>query len=473
MKMLKKFFHLLTKQERKNAVFLLVMILIMALLDALGVASIMPFIAVLATPELLETNVFLKTPYNFSNSLGIKTVEQFLFLLGLLVLVILVSSLAFKAFVTYAQLRFALMREYSVGRRLVEGYLHQPYSWFLSRNSADLGKNILSEVNEVIGGGMIPLMTLIAQSAVAIALLTLVILVDPKLALIVSLTLVTAYALIFKAASGLLSTMWVRSARVIANRARFTAVNEAFGAAKEVKVGRLEQVYIRRFSGPAQIYARNQAAASVISQLPRFAIEALAFGGLLLLVLYLMAQHGSFAYSLPTIALYAFAGYRLMPALQQIYGSLSRLRFSRPSARRPACRPYKPANNASKPQSRGYRSRADHPFEPNSVPLPRRPEVGAEKLEPQYSSQQHSGFCRRLRQWQNHCGGFDPWPARSPRRHARSRRPTHHRLQPKILATHHWLCATADLFSGCLRGCKHCLWRRRKRHRPSRRRACR
>ena len=329
MKMLKKFFDLLTKQERKNAVFLLVMILIMALLDALGVASIMPFIAVLATPELLETNVFLKTIYNFSNSLGIKTVEQFLFLLGLLVLVILVSSLAFKAFVTYAQLRFALMREYSVGRRLVEGYLHQPYSWFLSRNSADLGKNILSEVNEVIGGGMIPLMTLIAQSAVAIALLTLVILVDPKLALIVSLTLVTAYALIFKAASGLLSTMGKE--RVIANQARFTAVNEAFGAAKEVKVGRLEQVYIRRFSGPAQIYARNQAAASVISQLPRFAIEALAFGGLLLLVLYLMAQHGSFAYSLPTIARYAFAGYRLMPALQQIYGSLSRLRFLGPA----------------------------------------------------------------------------------------------------------------------------------------------
>ena len=157
MKMLKKFFHLLTKQERKNAVFLLVMILIMALLDALGVASIMPFIAVLATPELLETNVFLKTIYNFSNSLGIKTVEQFLFLLGLLVL-ILVSSLAFA--LPLCATALALMREYSVGRRPVEGYLHQPHSWFLSRNSADLGKNILSEVNEVIGGGMIPLMTL-------------------------------------------------------------------------------------------------------------------------------------------------------------------------------------------------------------------------------------------------------------------------------------------------------------------------
>ena len=46
----------------------------------------------------------------------------------------------------YVQPRFALMREYSIGKRLVEGYLHQPYSWFLNRHSADLGKTILSEV---------------------------------------------------------------------------------------------------------------------------------------------------------------------------------------------------------------------------------------------------------------------------------------------------------------------------------------
>ncbi|MRH78497.1 hypothetical protein GH984_07230 [Spiribacter sp. C176] len=49
-----------------------------------------------------------------------------------------------------AQLRFTLMREYSIGKRLLEGYLHQPYSWFLSRHSADLGKPILSVVNQLL-----------------------------------------------------------------------------------------------------------------------------------------------------------------------------------------------------------------------------------------------------------------------------------------------------------------------------------
>ncbi len=325
----KKLLALLTPPERKRAYLLLSMILIMALLDMLGVASIMPFMAVLATPDLIETNSFLKVLYAVSNNFGINTREELLFLLGMLVFVLLLVSLAFKALTTYAQLRFTLMREYSIGKRLVEGYLHQPYSWFLSRHSADLGKTVLSEVGTVIHGSIMPIMNLIAQCAVTTALLALLILIDPKLALIVGLTLATAYALIFKATRGLLSRMGTE--RVTANQARFTAVSEAFGASKEVKVGGLEQAYINRFSGPAQTYARHQATAQVISQLPRFALEAIAFGGMLLVILYLMAVSGSFASSLPIIALYAFAGYRLMPALQQIYGAVTQLRFAGPA----------------------------------------------------------------------------------------------------------------------------------------------
>ena len=116
-----------------------------------------------------------------------------------------------------------------------------------------------------------------------------------------------------------------------ANQERYTVLSEAFGAAKEVKVGGLEQAYIQRFAKPAEIWATGQATAQVIAQLPRFALEAIAFGGMLIVVLYLMAKSGSFAAAVPIIALYAFAGYRLMPALQQIYGAFTALRFVGPA----------------------------------------------------------------------------------------------------------------------------------------------
>jgi ABC-type multidrug transport system fused ATPase/permease subunit len=326
---LKKLLALLTPLERKRAGLLMGMILVMAFLDMLGVASILPFMAVLANPELVQTNAVLNTAFTASSYIGIHTTQQFLFALGVLVFVLLVTSLAFKALTTYAQTRFALMREYSIGKRLVEGYLHQPYSWFLNRHSADLGKTILSEVSTVIHNGMMPLMTLMAQSTVALALLILLLIVDPLLALSVGVVLGLAYAGIFAVMSGWLKRLG--QARIKANQERFTAVSEAFGAAKEVKVGGLEQAYIQRFAAPAHTYARSEASARVIAQVPRYALEAIAFGGMLLVMLYLMAKSGSFASALPIIALYAFAGYRLMPALQQIYGAFTQLRFAGPA----------------------------------------------------------------------------------------------------------------------------------------------
>ena len=97
MQTFRKLLSLLTSVEKKNAVFLLIMITIMALLDTIGVASILPFIAVLTNPNLIETNIFLSSLFKISNMFGVKTIPEFLFALGITVFVILIISLTFKA----------------------------------------------------------------------------------------------------------------------------------------------------------------------------------------------------------------------------------------------------------------------------------------------------------------------------------------------------------------------------------------
>jgi ABC-type bacteriocin/lantibiotic exporter with double-glycine peptidase domain len=326
MQMFKKLLFLLTSHERKRAVLLLCMILVMSILDMMGVASIIPFISVLANPDLVHTNTFLNEAYT---KLRFEDPQQFLFALGILVFVLLLVSLSFKAITTYAQLRFIGMREYSISKCLVEGYLHQPYSWFINRHSADIGKTILSEVGIVIDGALAPMITLISQSAVTIVLLILLAIVDYKLLLIIGLVLIAIYALIFKISRNVLVRIGVE--RLKANQRRFTVISEAFGAFKEVKVGGLEQVYIQRFLDPSYIFARYQAIAQIISQLPRFLLEVIAFGGMLVVVLYLMVRDKSFVGVVPIISLYIFSGYRLMPALHQIYLAVTQLRFARPA----------------------------------------------------------------------------------------------------------------------------------------------
>ena len=329
MQTLKKIFFILSSRERKKAGLLFLMILIMALLDMIGVASILPFMAVLTNPDIVQTNIILNKMFQASSIFEVENTQQFLYVLGVFVFVLLVTSLIFKALTNYLQIRFVQMREYSIGKRLVEGYLHQPYNWFLSRHSADLGKTILSEVSQVIGSGMNPLMEVIAKGMVSIALIVLLILADPKLALIVGFSIGGAYGLIFYFTRSFLDR--IGKERLKSNQSRFTAVSEAFGSAKEVKVGGLEQIYIKRFSDSAKSFAQTAASAAIVRQLPRFILEAIAFGGIMLVILYLMAQTGSFNNALPIISLYVFAGYRLMPALQQTYAALAQLTFVSPS----------------------------------------------------------------------------------------------------------------------------------------------
>ena len=168
MKTFKKIIDSLTPQERDRLIFILIIVLISGLLDVFGVVSIMPFIAVLSKPELVETNTILDSAYKLSQNFGVNTIRQFLFVLALFSFLILVFSMAFKALTMYAQLRFAVMREYSLGKRLLEGYVRQPYVWFLNRNSAELGKNILSEVSRFTNYCLLTMVNIISHSILAI-----------------------------------------------------------------------------------------------------------------------------------------------------------------------------------------------------------------------------------------------------------------------------------------------------------------
>lgn len=323
---LKKFLELLSSVEKKNLIILMFMILIMALVDMLGVASIMPFMAVLANPELIETNKILAEMYVYSKSAD---KESFFFILGLIVFFILVFSLFFKGMTTYFQIQFAMMCEYTIGKRFIEGYIHQPYVWFLNRHSAELGKNILSEVQTVILNVVMPFITIFSQGAVVIAIFVLLLFIDTLLSLSVCFFLGLFYFGIYKIMSRRLSS--IGQSRLEANEGRFTAVIETFAASKEIKIGNHEDVCIKRFSNPAKIYAKQQIAAEVISTLPRFMFEAIAFGGLMSVILYLMSSKGNFSNSIPIVTLYAFAGYRLIPALQFIYRGVSQIRFAEAS----------------------------------------------------------------------------------------------------------------------------------------------
>ena len=160
-------------------------------------------------------------------------------------------------------------------------------------------------------------------------MIILLIVTDPKLAFIIGFSISFAYFVIFYFVRNYLNRMG--SKRHLNNHLRFKIVSEAFGAIKEVKAQGLEQNYIKNFSNFSKIYARMQASAYAIGLLPRYILEAIAFGGILLILLYFVIQTSSFNTALPFVSLYVFVGYRLLPAIQNIYASITQLTFVGPS----------------------------------------------------------------------------------------------------------------------------------------------
>jgi ATP-binding cassette, subfamily B, bacterial PglK len=318
----RRMFSLLTPSERRQAYVLSLGLLGIAIIQVASIASVMPFMAVVGDPAIIQRSAPLRWTYA---ALGFQDDRAFLVFLGALILVVLVASNAFSAFMEWRVLRFTWMRGHTLSLRLLEKYVGQPYVFFLEQNSANLSKNILTEVSQVITGVLLPLMQIFARSLVVLLIAVTLLIVDPLLAVLSAVVLGGAYLLIYSRFRRKLGE--IGREKVIADRARYTAAAEVFGGIKELKLLGRESEYLGRFGGPSSLYAQHQATRQAVGKIPRYALEVVAFGGLLAIVLVLLASREGLGEILPLFALFAFAGYRLMPALQNIFSDVTIIRF--------------------------------------------------------------------------------------------------------------------------------------------------
>ncbi len=323
---IKRLLALLPPRQRVHAYWLLPAMVLMAVMETIGVATIMPFLAVVASPQEALKNPYMSAVYQ---ALKFESTNQFLFFLGALSLVVLIFSNGFAVFVTYLLTRFALRQNHLWQSQLMSAYLARPYTAFLGSNTATLGKNILVEVSEVVNKVLTPVLQLMARLAAALSVLALLIVVDPMLALTVSLALGSAYALIFLIVRRTLRRLG--EDRLSVDAVRFGSISEAFGGVKDLKIAGRERTFLDRFSGASRRYSDLTVLQRVINVVPKYGLEVIAFGGIILIVLQLLASGKSTATVLPLVGLYAFASYRLMPAVQQMFEAVAQLRFSLPS----------------------------------------------------------------------------------------------------------------------------------------------
>lgn len=318
----RKLFKLFDATERRRFWVLTGAMLLVAAAEIAGISAVLMLLNVLAAPEMIHSSHMLSRVYDW---FGFDSTFRFEVALALTVLVVVMAGLAVKALGTYATIRFSTMRGYTVSTRLLAAYLSQPYPWFLDRNSAELEKNILNEVDGLVQRVILPALRLVSNSLLVLAILAFLVLVDPLVTLFCGGVLGLGYGLIYLRFRGRLHRLGQTMMDAFENR--FLIAQEATGGIKDVKLLGLESTYVKSYSTAAQTAAQSGATMGVMSELPRFVLEAITFGTMLgLILLLLLKSGGNMQAIVPTLGVIAFSTMRLLPSLQQIYHSLVSIR---------------------------------------------------------------------------------------------------------------------------------------------------
>lgn len=191
---LNKLWRILLPAERRKVLLMLVMVVLVAAAETLGVISITPFLSVLGRPEITYDNSLLSRVYK---AFAFESTRDFTIALGLASIVLVLASSALKTLTLHLVNRFVHLLRHSLSSRLLSRYLAQPYEFFLERNPSILSKNVLSELDQPLFDLVHPVSQLVAQGFVVAAMTLLVFLYDPLMASCIVAMLGLLYGLIY------------------------------------------------------------------------------------------------------------------------------------------------------------------------------------------------------------------------------------------------------------------------------------
>jgi len=271
-----------------------------ALFQVIGITSIFPFLAIAADPERIRRSHF---GTEFLSLFPQMENRQLLLVAGIIAIVALLLSNAVNLLSEYARTRYAQNFAHWLRVRLLRRMASQPYTYFLQRNSGDLLKKILGDVNNYTAGVLLPLLDTVARVLTAVLLLVTLFLVQPAIALSAAIVLGAYYVIIFR--------LLARKRREMDEGLRtsisgsYREAQQMLGGIKPVKVHRAEEHFLRRFSRHSAVMAQMYARLPVFANSARYFVEPLAFGGLVVAVLLLAARGRDFSDILPNLGVMA------------------------------------------------------------------------------------------------------------------------------------------------------------------------
>lgn len=317
---LNKLWAFLPLHQRIGFVCIIALMTIAATLEMIGIGALLPVIGVMQAPEVIKTNWALSA---LSGWLGEPSSQAFFAILLVGLLAFFVLKNLFLIYLDLFQHRYMSTLQGKLSTSLLQAYLRRPYAFHLQKNTAQLIRNVTSEVSTVFYYTLVPLVSLLSESLVILALFLLIFLVDPNAALLLTFSgglLVYLFYRVFRQRMYQIGKQLQDSYGSMIQQAQ-----EGLGGIKEIKVMGREKFFETAYSRHVDNHARALRRALVIHNFPMHFLETL-FVAIFVGMLVAMSYMDKTASALPLIGVYAAAAFRLVPSLNRIMTAINRLK---------------------------------------------------------------------------------------------------------------------------------------------------
>ncbi|MFC3701597.1 ABC transporter ATP-binding protein [Reinekea marina] len=317
----KALIRLVGRENRKKIILLQFLFLTTALLQVISIASLAPFITLVSNPESLNTNALLSYLYSLYE---FTSLTQFIVIYALAVVALLIIGNSTAAYSLWKLIQISIKLGLHVQSTVYKSYLSNDYTFFAMNNSSRLVSQLTQEVPRMVYMVIQPIFTLISQVFIAAIIIIGLLIIDIKISLMATAIVSLLYLLIFKT----IRSKIVKSGKLVSklNRQKLKLLDESIGGIKEVKLKGNENFYLDNVK---TVTEKGLAASSYIvlsGDLPKFIVETVIFASILALAIYILLTSGTASEALGIISLYAMAGYKLLPAAQSIYKSISQIK---------------------------------------------------------------------------------------------------------------------------------------------------
>lgn len=315
-KLLKQLWSHLSARRKMQFFLLLLLMVLASFAEIISIGAVLPFLGVLTSPELIFNHPMAQP---FINYAGLKEPMQLLLPLTMLFSFAALIAGGGRLLLIWVNTRLAFAAGADLGINIYRRTLYQPYDIHVMRNSSEVISGISAKSNAVIYRIILPVMVLISSSIMLSAILVVLLIVNPVIALVSF----GGFGLIYLSIIGLSRKSLKRDSQVVAikSTAVIKALQEGLGGIRDVLIDGSQEIYCKIYRDADLPMRRAQGNISFMSLSPRYAMEALGLVLIAILAYSLAQQDGGIAKAIPILGALAIGAQRLLPVLQQGYAS--------------------------------------------------------------------------------------------------------------------------------------------------------